>query len=77
MCMPDGRRYSMLCGIGTIFNQITFVCDHWYNYRCEEAESDYRRNDHLWNDVLSPISNSNSEDPEYDDEEEHVTTPSL
>jgi len=38
----------MLCGVGTIFNQITFVCDHWYNYNCENAESDYSRNDEIW-----------------------------
>jgi hypothetical protein len=73
MCMPDGRKYSMLCGIGTIFNQITFVCDHWYNYRCLDAESDYTRNDKLWDQYLSPI----YADEEEDDYPETQPTPTI
>ena len=54
--MPDGRRYTMLCGIGTVFNQRTFVCDHWYSYNCAEAERDYQLNNELWEEFLLPAS---------------------
>uniref|UniRef100_T1JG12 Chitin-binding type-2 domain-containing protein n=1 Tax=Strigamia maritima TaxID=126957 RepID=T1JG12_STRMM len=43
-CLYDGRRYSFLCGKGTIFNQKNFVCDHWYNYNCNDAEIDAHEN---------------------------------
>lgn len=52
MCMTDGRKYTLLCGIGTVFNQLTFVCDHWYNYRCAEAEADSKINRQLWEDFF-------------------------
>ncbi|CAG7787169.1 unnamed protein product [Allacma fusca] len=76
LCMPDGRRYTMLCGIGTVFNQRTFVCDHWYNYPCAKAESDYQLNNDLWEHVLLPDSDGvrksrvpKSQLTEYDEED--------
>lgn len=51
-CVPDGRSYAFLCGIGTIFNQKTLTCDHWYNYNCDEAEEDYRYNINVYKDVF-------------------------
>ncbi|KAK2726425.1 uncharacterized protein LOC136031954 [Artemia franciscana] len=44
-CLFDGRRYTHLCGVGTIFNQEHLVCDHWYNYDCSKAEIDSRVNE--------------------------------
>lgn len=75
MCMNDGRKYSLLCGIGTVFNQITFVCDHWYNYRCSDAVSDYKRNDQIWDTYLSPV--RAAEDNEYDYDDNFTTTPAT
>lgn len=66
--MTDGRKYTLLCGIGTVFNQLTFVCDHWYNYKCAEAESDYKINRKLWEDVFSEEDDT---DDKQDDELEN------
>ncbi|ODM98480.1 hypothetical protein Ocin01_08195 [Orchesella cincta] len=66
MCMTDGRKYTMLCGVGTVFNQLTFVCDHWYSYSCSEAESDYKINSQLWEDVIGDDESVEEED-DHDD----------
>ncbi len=66
----------MLCGIGTVFNQRTFVCDHWYSYNCADAERDSELNNELWEDFLLPasskkeLSSSESQSKGIDDEVE-------
>ena len=37
ICHRSGRRDSFLCPNGTVFNQKYFVCDWWYNFKCEDA----------------------------------------
>ena len=39
-----------------MFNQRTFVCDHWYAYPCKNAEQDYQLNNELWESFLLPPS---------------------
>lgn len=75
MCMTDGRKYTMLCGVGTVFNQLSFVCDHWYNYRCSEAESDYKINSQLWEDVIGEDDDSVEEEDGRDDDQHDGNTP--
>ena len=29
------EKHSFLCPNGTIFNQVHFICDWWYNFDCE------------------------------------------
>ncbi|GAB6022737.1 hypothetical protein CHUAL_006832 [Chamberlinius hualienensis] len=61
-CLPDGRSYAFLCGVGTIFNQRSLTCDHWYNYNCDEAESDYKYNVNFYQDLFTiPVNNVGSE----------------
>ena len=31
--------YSFLCPNGTIFNQVYFICDWWFNVNCESSSS--------------------------------------
>ena len=33
-CDPFGRQSDFLCAASTIFNQITLVCDAWYDVNC-------------------------------------------
>ncbi|CAB3380432.1 Hypothetical predicted protein, partial [Cloeon dipterum] len=47
-CDIDGRQASFLCPNGTQFNQAVFVCDWWFNVRCELSEALYALNDRLY-----------------------------
>ena len=38
------RIDSYLCPNGTLFNQRYFVCDWWFNVRCEESQQFYELN---------------------------------
>lgn len=74
MCMTDGRKYTLLCGIGTVFNQLTFVCDHWYNYKCAEAESDYKINRKLWLEFVGDENTDKDEDELEDHNQDNDQT---
>lgn len=37
ICQDLGRHDSFLCPNGTVFNQLYFVCDWWYNFACDSA----------------------------------------
>lgn len=37
-CDIDGRQTSFLCPNGTQFSQLVFVCDWWFNVRCDLSE---------------------------------------
>ncbi|KAF0291940.1 Nonribosomal peptide synthetase gloA [Amphibalanus amphitrite] len=41
-------RYSFLCPNGTLFSQLYFVCDWWYNFDCGTAEQLYVLNEQLF-----------------------------
>ena len=43
-------RYSFLCPNGTLFSQLYFVCDWWYNFDCGTAEQLYALNEQLFTD---------------------------
>lgn len=34
-CDIDGRQTTFLCPNGTQFSQLVFVCDWWFNVRCD------------------------------------------
>ena len=38
-CDLNGKRTSYLCGNTTVFNQITLVCDYWFNVDCERYDA--------------------------------------
>ncbi|KAA0195807.1 Cuticle Protein CPAP1 [Hyalella azteca] len=44
ICLNSRNLGSFLCPNGTLFHQQFFVCDWWYNVRCEEAVSSYDLN---------------------------------
>ncbi|XP_055338642.1 oviduct-specific glycoprotein-like [Paramacrobiotus metropolitanus] len=35
-CERDGKTSKFLCASPTVFNQITLVCDYWYNVDCQK-----------------------------------------
>lgn len=37
-CDIDGRQTTFLCPNGTQFSQLVFVCDWWFNVRCDLSE---------------------------------------
>ena len=49
MC-SNNIRYSFLCPNGTLFSQLYFVCDWWYNFDCGTAEQLYQLNEQLFAD---------------------------
>ncbi|KAF4520394.1 hypothetical protein B566_EDAN016681 [Ephemera danica] len=57
-CDIDGRQASFLCPNGTQFNQAVFVCDWWFNVRCDLSPALYVINDRLYrrprHDVAKP-----------------------
>ncbi|KAF2358543.1 Chitin binding domain [Trinorchestia longiramus] len=44
ICLNSRNMGSFLCPNGTLFHQQFFVCDWWYNVRCEEAVLSYDLN---------------------------------
>ncbi|XP_055341023.1 mucin-19-like isoform X2 [Paramacrobiotus metropolitanus] len=40
-CLSGAPMYSFLCPNKTLFNQITLVCDWWYNVNCDKSISYY------------------------------------
>ncbi|XP_066980493.1 uncharacterized protein [Macrobrachium rosenbergii] len=46
-CLKDGRKYSFICPIGTVFHQRVFTCDWWYNVDCSQTKEFYRLNEKL------------------------------
>uniref|UniRef100_T1KU67 Chitin-binding type-2 domain-containing protein n=1 Tax=Tetranychus urticae TaxID=32264 RepID=T1KU67_TETUR len=59
ICQSDGRQDDFICPIGTVFNQMLFVCDWWNNFRCEETPNYYEMNANLYDYSKDP-SASNS-----------------
>ncbi|XP_023245633.1 uncharacterized protein LOC106640921 isoform X2 [Copidosoma floridanum] len=47
-CDIDGRQASFLCPNGTQFSQAVFVCDWWFNVRCELSPKLYAINSRLY-----------------------------
>lgn len=50
ICQEDNRQDAFLCPVGTVFNQIRFICDWWFNFKCEDTPTFY----HLNNDFHTP-----------------------
>ncbi|XP_068220102.1 uncharacterized protein [Palaemon carinicauda] len=49
-CLKDGRKYSFICPIGTVFHQRVFTCDWWYNVDCSQTREFYHLNEKLYSD---------------------------
>jgi len=47
-CDIDGRQASFLCPNGTQFSQAVFVCDWWFNVRCDLSPQLYAINARLY-----------------------------
>ncbi|XP_026668050.1 uncharacterized protein LOC108623421 isoform X3 [Ceratina calcarata] len=47
-CDIDGRQATFLCPNGTQFSQAVFVCDWWFNVRCELSPKLYAINSRLY-----------------------------
>jgi len=47
-CDIDGRQATFLCPNGTQFSQAVFVCDWWFNVRCELSPALYAINSRLY-----------------------------
>nr|XP_050866181.1 uncharacterized protein LOC127071204 [Vespula vulgaris]XP_050866182.1 uncharacterized protein LOC127071204 [Vespula vulgaris] len=47
-CDIDGRQATFLCPNGTQFSQVVFVCDWWFNVRCELSPKLYVINSRLY-----------------------------
>ncbi|XP_066994120.1 uncharacterized protein [Anabrus simplex] len=47
-CDIDGRQATFLCPNGTQFSQAVFVCDWWFNVRCELSRALYAINSRLY-----------------------------
>lgn len=47
-CDIDGRQTTFLCPNGTQFSQAVFVCDWWFNVRCDLSEKLYPLNARLY-----------------------------
>lgn len=47
-CDIDGRQATFLCPNGTQFSQAVFVCDWWFNVRCELSLKLYAINSRLY-----------------------------
>ncbi|XP_012544857.1 uncharacterized protein LOC114252650 [Bombyx mandarina] len=52
-CVPGiggNQQYSFLCGIGTVFNQRTRVCDYFFKVDCPNSPAYYGVNEDLYKD---------------------------
>lgn len=47
-CDIDGRQASFLCPNGTQFSQSVFICDWWFNVKCELSPKLYSINARLY-----------------------------
>ena len=47
-CDIDGRQATFLCPNGTQFSQAVFVCDWWFNVRCDLSPRLYSINARLY-----------------------------
>ena len=51
ICAGDGTggltKYSFLCPNGTLFQQLYFVCDWWFNVDCSTAQDFYSLNEEI------------------------------
>lgn len=57
-CQPDGRHDRFLCPNGTVFDQLTRVCNWWYNVHCDSSLSLYDINFDLYREPLKVPSQS-------------------
>ncbi|XP_060853981.1 uncharacterized protein LOC132931914 [Rhopalosiphum padi] len=53
-CDIDGRQASFLCPNGTQFSQAVFVCDWWFNVRCDLSKELYHINERLYRTTPRP-----------------------
>ncbi|GIX85964.1 uncharacterized protein CDAR_84541 [Caerostris darwini] len=44
ICQEDDRHDSFLCPVGTVFNQMNFICDWWFNFKCDETPTFFHLN---------------------------------
>ncbi|GBN40361.1 hypothetical protein AVEN_27870-1 [Araneus ventricosus] len=44
ICQEDGRHDSFLCPVGTVFSQMNFICDWWFNFKCDETPTFFHLN---------------------------------
>ncbi|KAG8188355.1 hypothetical protein JTE90_022555 [Oedothorax gibbosus] len=47
-CSDNSKQQSFLCPNGTIFNQVTFVCEWWHNVDCAKSEQHFDKNNDLY-----------------------------
>lgn len=47
-CDIDGRQTSFLCPNGTQFSQAVFICDWWFNVKCDLSPKLYAINERLY-----------------------------
>lgn len=57
-CQPDGRHDRFLCPNGTVFDQLTRVCNWWFNVPCDNSLSLYDINFDLYREPLRVPSQS-------------------
>ncbi|GFQ66445.1 uncharacterized protein TNCT_418731, partial [Trichonephila clavata] len=44
ICQEDDRHDSFLCPVGTVFNQMNFICDWWFNFKCDDTPTFFHLN---------------------------------
>ncbi|GIY93982.1 chitin-binding type-2 domain-containing protein [Caerostris extrusa] len=54
-CQPDGRHDRFLCPNGTIFDQITRVCNWWFNVLCDDSLAHYDINFDLYREPVKQV----------------------
>lgn len=54
-CQPDGRHDRFLCPNGTVFDQLTRVCNWWFNVHCDESLAHYDINFDLYREPVKKV----------------------
>ncbi|KFM78846.1 hypothetical protein X975_25760, partial [Stegodyphus mimosarum] len=54
-CQPDGRHDRFLCPNGTVFDQLTRVCNWWFNVDCGSSLVNYDINFDLYREPVQKI----------------------
>ncbi|GFT41602.1 chitin-binding type-2 domain-containing protein [Trichonephila clavipes] len=47
-CDTELQKHSFLCPNGTVFRQELFICDWWYNVKCDDSPEHFQLNDGLY-----------------------------
>ncbi|GFY49855.1 chitin-binding type-2 domain-containing protein [Trichonephila inaurata madagascariensis] len=73
-CQPDGRHDRFLCPNGTVFDQMTRVCNWWFNVFCDDALNHYDINFDLYREPKKVVV-SQSYHPLSSQPETTISTP--